>query len=136
MLDDLQFSRRKWGFFKAILVTHVLGFMFLDEASRRWAERPIRLYASAVGSTRTKTMLDPSMPLIMRIMARFGTTPTASAQNAIRLLLDAHPPEPRAALFRNPKQFVPSPFAVPADEATQLWDLCSALAARNRLDLP
>lgn len=41
-LDGLQFAHRKWSFFKAILSTHVLGFEFLNEAGRRWANRRCR----------------------------------------------------------------------------------------------
>jgi NAD(P)-dependent dehydrogenase (short-subunit alcohol dehydrogenase family) len=135
-LDDLQFEQRKWSFFKAILVTHVEGFMFLDEAARRWADLPVRLYASAVGTTKTKVMQDSNMPLIMRWMARFGTTPEISARNSIRLLLDATAPEPTAALYKNPKKFVPSPFGVPAAEAARLWDITTQIAAAKGVVLP
>jgi NAD(P)-dependent dehydrogenase (short-subunit alcohol dehydrogenase family) len=135
-LEDLQFERRKWSFFKAILVTHVEGFMFLDEASRRWADLPVRLYASGVGTTKTKVMQDPNMPLIMRLIVRFGTTPEISAQNSIRLLLDAAPPAMKAALYKNPKKFTPSPFAVPAAEAARFWDITTEIAASKGLVLP
>lgn len=135
-LDDLQFEKRRWGFFKAILVTHIEGFMFLDEASRRWADKPVRLYASGVGSTKTKVMQDAGMPLIMRLMARFGTTPEISAQNAIRLLLDPQAPAMKAALYKSPKKFEPSPFGVPATEAARLWDITTRLAAAKGVVLP
>lgn len=135
-LDDLQFERRKWSFFKAILTTHVQGFLFLDEASRRWADRQIGLYATGVGSTRTKAMLDPAMPLIMRIMGRFGTTAEKSAVNATRLLLDEAPPAMQAAIFKNPKSFTPAPFDLPSQEAKQLWDITTALASSKGVYLP
>lgn len=136
VLDDLQFERRKWTFFKAILATHVLGFEFLDEAARRWADLPVRLYATGVGTTKTRTMQDPLMPLVMRVMALFGTTPEKSARNAVRLLLDAQPPALKAAILRNPGKFAPEPIEVPAPEATQLWDATTALAAEYGLALP
>ena len=135
VLDDLQFSQRKWGFFKAVLTTHVEGFLFLDEAGRRWAGRPVSLYASGVGSTRTQAMQDPAMPLIMRIMGRFGTTPEKSAANAIRLLLDERPPAMKAAILKNPKAFKPEPFDVPADAALRLWDITTAIAAERGVGL-
>lgn len=136
VLDDLQFERRKWGFFKAILVTHVEGFMFLEEAGRRWASRPVRLYASGVGSTRTQAMQDPSMPLIMRIMGRFGATPESSARNAIRLLLDDQPPALQSAILKNPRKFVPEPLDMPAHEAARLWDITTKVAAAHGISLP
>ncbi|OAN56255.1 SDR family NAD(P)-dependent oxidoreductase [Sphingobium sp. TCM1] len=136
VLDDLQFERRKWSFFKAILTTHVQGFEFLDEAARQWADLPVRLYATGVGSTKTKAMQDPDMPLIMRIMARFGTTPDKSARNAIRLLLDAEPPALKVAILPKPDRFTPEPMDVPAAEAAALWDITTALSARHGVILP
>ena len=135
-LDDLQFERRKWRFFKAILTTHVQGFLFLDEASRRWADRQIGLYATGVASTRTRAMLDPAMPLIMRIMGRLGITAEKSAVNATRLLLDEARPAMQAAIFKNPKRFTPAPFDLPAQEGGRLWDITTALARRRGVVLP
>src|SRR5690606_27562736 len=85
-LDDLQFERRKWGFYKSLLGTHILGFLHIQEAARRWRELPVALTATCVGPTKTKAMLDPRMPLSMRLMGRFGTTPEVSAANAVRAL--------------------------------------------------
>lgn len=135
-LDDLQFERRKWSFFKAILTTHVQGALFLDEAGRRWAGQPVSLYATAVSSTKTQAMQDPAMPLIMRAMGWFGTTPEKSATNAIRLLLDDAPPALRAGFLKNPKTFEPGPFDVPAAEAARLWDITTQLAGARGVDLP
>jgi NAD(P)-dependent dehydrogenase (short-subunit alcohol dehydrogenase family) len=135
-LDDLQFDRRKWGFFKAILTTHVQGFLFLDEATRRWADRPIGLYAAAVSSTRTKAMQDPAMPRIMRIMGRFGTTPERSAVNPTQLLLDDKPPQRRAALYKNPKRLIASGFDVTSDAAARLWTITTDIAAQRGVFLP
>ncbi|WP_257538587.1 SDR family NAD(P)-dependent oxidoreductase [Sphingobium sp. CFD-1] len=135
-LDDLQFERRKWGFFKAILTTHVEGFLFLDEASRRWSDRPIGLYATGVASTKTKAMQDPAMPLIMQMMGWFGTTPEKSAVNATRLLLDDKRPALKAAIFKNPKAFEPTPFDMPPQEAARLWDITTDIATRKGVHLP
>lgn len=134
-LDDLQFEHRKWSFFKSVLSTHVMGFEFLDEASRRWSDLPIGLYATCVGSTKTKAMMSPEMPLIMRLMGKFGTTADKSARNAIRVLTEPQPPA-RAGRFSNPKAYKIEPFAVPADEAGRLWSITTQLAADRGLDLP
>lgn len=136
ILNDLQFEHRKWGFFKSVLSTHMMGFEHLDEAARRWPDRPVRFYATAVGSTRTKAMQSPEMPLVMRLMGRFGTTAEKSARNAVRVLLDPQPPELRAGLFGKPDRFSVEPFAVPANEAARLWDITSDLAARHGVILP
>jgi NAD(P)-dependent dehydrogenase (short-subunit alcohol dehydrogenase family) len=134
--DDLQFERSKWSFFKAILTTHVLGFMFLDEASRRWAGKPITLHATGIGTTRTKVMTSPDMHWIMRFMAKFGTTPEKSSQNAIRLLLGRDRPEPAKGLLKSPGKFVISPFDTPAAEAERLWGLTTEIAAKHGVTLP
>jgi hypothetical protein len=48
--------------------------------------QPVTISASCVGSTRTKAMSDPLMPLSMRFMGALGARPEISAQNAVRLL--------------------------------------------------
>jgi NAD(P)-dependent dehydrogenase (short-subunit alcohol dehydrogenase family) len=135
-LDDLQFERRKWGFFKAILSSQVEGFLFLDEAGRRWSDRPIALYAAAMPSTRTKAMLDPAMPMIMRLMGRFGASPERSAGNPTRLLLDEQALGPRVGILSDHKRFVATPFDVPTNEAARLWDITTRLAASKGVELP
>ena len=35
--------------------------MFLDEASRRWADMPITLHATGIGTTKTKVMTSPDI---------------------------------------------------------------------------
>jgi NAD(P)-dependent dehydrogenase (short-subunit alcohol dehydrogenase family) len=134
--EDLQFERHKWSFFKSILTTHVLGFMFLDEASRRWAGKPITLHATGIGTTRTKVMTSPDMHWIMRFMARFGTTPDKSAQNAIRLLIGSDVPQPAKGLLKNPSKFAISDFDTPQSEAAALWDITSNLARDRGVTLP
>lgn len=130
VMDDLQYEHRKWSFFKAILSTHVMGFMFLDQASRRWADASVRLYATGVNTTKTKVMADPDMHWIMRLMANFGTKPETSAQNAVRLLLSSQSPEPRAGLLKHAGKYVISPFDHPQEEAERLWDTTTTLAAK------
>lgn len=127
-LDDLQFERRKWGFFKAVLGTHLLGFLHIEEANRQWRDRPVTLAAACVGSTKTKSMSDPAMPLIMRLMGLFGTAPEASARNAVRLLTEANAQDARGAVLRNPKTFRPEPIALDEAKAAKLWAITTDLA--------
>jgi hypothetical protein len=106
-LDDLQFEHRKWSFFKSVLGTHILGFMHIQEAAKRWQGQPVTIAASCVGSTKTKAMTDPIMPLAMRLMAVFGTTPEVSAVNAIKYPTAASAAEVNSAVLRNPKKYEP-----------------------------
>lgn len=135
-LDDLQFERRKWSFFKSVLGTHVLGFMHIQEAAARWQGLPVTIAAACVGSTKTKAMLDPQMPLIMRLMGRFGTTPEKSATNAVRLLTQRSAADANGAVLRNPKQYHPEPVAMDRAETARLWDITTELAAQHGLQLP
>src|SRR3546814_12257839 len=88
-LDDLQYERRKWGFFRAVLGTHALGFLHIQEAAARWHGKPVTLAACCVGPTRTKAMQDKRMPVVMRLMGLFGTTPDRSAKNVVTCLTTA-----------------------------------------------
>lgn len=135
-LDDLQFERRKWGFFKAVMGTHLLGFLHIEEASRLWRDRPVTLAAACVGATKTKAMLDPSMPLIMRVMGRIGTTPELSARNAVRLLTVDEAADARGSILRSPKAYRPERIALDAAKATKLWAITTELAARSGVRLP
>ena len=134
--EDLQFEASKWTFFEAILTTHILGFMFLDEASRRWTEKPITLHASGIGTTKTNVMTNPEMHWIMRAMAVFGTTPEKSAQNAIRLLLSSERPEPSTGVLKSSSKFKISPFDHPREEAENLWNITTKLAEGQGIALP
>lgn len=87
--------------------------MFLDEASRRWADMPITLHATGIGTTKTKVMTSPDIHWIMRLMAKFGTTPEKSARNAIALLLNSATPSPAKGLLKKPGEFSISPFDTP-----------------------
>ncbi len=130
-LDDLQFEHRKWGFFRSILGTHLLGFLHIQEAERLWADRPVSLTACCVGSTRTKAMADPAMPLMMRLMGRFGTTPERSAANAVRVLSKASAADARGAILKNPKAYAPEPIAMDTVKAARLWAITTDLAAAH-----
>jgi NAD(P)-dependent dehydrogenase (short-subunit alcohol dehydrogenase family) len=135
-LDDLQFARRKWGFYKAILGTHVLGFLHIQEAAKRWHGMPITICASCVGPTRTKAMADPVMPLSMRLMGLFATQPEVSAVNAVKILTGASTGNANGSIFRKPKQYRAEPLSLDPASAARLWDLTAAAAASRGLQLP
>lgn len=135
-LKDLQFEQRKWGLFKALLASQIEGFLFLDEAGRRWADKPVSLYASIVGATKTQTMKSPEVPLIMRAMGVFGTTPERSARNAVHALLTDTPPQMKTAIYRNPKAAEVSAFDVPGDVAVKLWGITTDIALERGVTLP
>lgn len=134
-LDDLHFERRKFGFYKAILGTHLLGFLHIQEATKRWADKPVTLSASCVGSTKTKVMSAPEMPLSMRFLAMFGTSPEVSAVNAIRLLTKTSAVDASGAVLRNPKQYTPEPIALDPAKAAKLWAMTEDLA-NSKLSSP
>jgi NAD(P)-dependent dehydrogenase (short-subunit alcohol dehydrogenase family) len=135
-LDDPQFEQRKWSFFKSVLGTHLLGFLHVQEAAKRWNDRSITISAACVNSTKTKAMSDPSRPIIMRLMGLFGTTPEKSAVNAVRLLTDASSADANGAVLRNPKRFSPEPLALDPADAAKLWAITGQTAARGGVTLP
>ncbi|WP_051926516.1 SDR family NAD(P)-dependent oxidoreductase [Pantoea sp. 9140] len=135
-LDDLQFERRKWGFFKSVLGTHILGFLHIQEAAQRWRDLPVSLTATCVNSTKTKAMADPRMPLAMRLMGQFGTTPEVSATNAVRVLTQASAQGLNGAVLRRPKRFEPQALQFDSGDAARLWDITTELAAQRGLRLP
>ncbi|OAN52599.1 hypothetical protein A7Q26_07275 [Sphingobium sp. TCM1] len=135
-LDDLQFDRRKWSFFRSVLGTHLLGFLHIQEATKRWENRPVTLTACCVNSTRTKAMSDPAMPLIMRLMGRFGTTPELSARNAVGLLTEASARGAAGTVLRNPARYAPEPLILEAQEAAKLWDITTSIAGQGGMALP
>ena len=126
-LDDLQFEQRKFGFYKALLGTHLLGFLHIQEATRRWADKPVTLSAVCVGSTNTKVMSAPEMPLTMRLLGLVATSPEASAVNAIRLLTSKSAADARGAVLRNPKRYTPEPIALDPNKAAKLWAITDDL---------
>src|SRR5271167_2891292 len=135
-LDDLQFERRKWTFFKSVLGTHLLGFLHIQEAAQRWQGQPVTISASCVGSTKTKAMSDPAMPLVMRLMGAFGARPEISAQNAVRLLTLDSACDANSAVLRSPNRYSPERLAQSSAQAAKLWDITTRIAAQNRLMLP
>lgn len=135
-LNDLQFEHRKWSFFKSILGTHHLGFLHLYEASKRWADLPISLTASCVESVKTKAMTDPQMPLIMRLMGRFGTTPELAARNAVTLLATESASPLKAVIVRKSKLYNPEPLQLNDADAARLWDITTDIAAKAGVVLP
>jgi len=135
-LDDLQFKQRKWSFFKSILGPHLLGFLQIQEATKRWQGKPVTIAASCVGSTKTKAMSDPSMPLVMRLMGAFGARPEVSAENAVRLLTQASIKDADGAVLRAPKRYRPERLAMDSAQAARLWEITRAIAETKRLTLP
>jgi NAD(P)-dependent dehydrogenase (short-subunit alcohol dehydrogenase family) len=135
-LDDLQYERTKWTFFKSALGSHALSFLHIQEAARRWADRPVTLTASCVGPTKTKVMVDPKMPLIMRILGKIGTKPEISARNAVTALIKSSADDIKGAILRKPKAWTPERIAFDPSKAAKLWDLTTNLAARQGITLP
>jgi len=135
-LDDLQFERRKWSFFKSILGTHHLGFLHIQQATNLWSDLPVSLAACCVESVKTKAMLDPQMPLIMRIMGRFGTTPELASINAVRVLTAADANELKGVIVRKSKEYKPEKLQLNSADAEKLWGLTTDIGSRHGLLLP
>ncbi|MFE0756360.1 SDR family NAD(P)-dependent oxidoreductase [Inquilinus sp. NPDC058860] len=134
-LGDLQYERTRWTFFKSALGSHALSFLHIQEASRRWSDRPVTLTAACVGPTKTKVMLDPRMPPIMRLLGMIGTRPEVSARNAVTALVKASAADANGAILRKPKSWTPEPLAFDAGKATKLWDITSVLTAQHGVTL-
>jgi len=127
-LDDLQYEQRKWGFFKAVLGTHALGFLHIQEATREWRDKPVTLTACCVGPTKTKAMQDKRMPLVMRLMGLVGTTPEKSARNVVTSLTKASAADISGAVLREPKAWTPKNIDWDTAKAAKLWDITTRLA--------
>lgn len=134
-LDDLQFNKRKWTFFKSILGTHYLGFLHLYEASKRWQDLPISTVATCVESVKTKAMTDPNMPLIMRILGFFGTTPELASRNAVHLLTAKDRSQLKSAIVRHSKKYEIEHLEMDSVESEKLWDITTAIAKKCGIDL-
>ena len=119
-----------------MLGTHILGFLHIQEAARRWAGRQVMIAVSCVGTTRTKAMTDPAMPFIMRLMARFGTSPEISAANSVRLLAAASARETNGAVLQKPARYSPQPLALDLADANKLWGLTGRICQAHGLKLP
>lgn len=135
-LDDLQFERRKWSFFKSILGTHHLGFLALQEAAKRYADLPVSFAASCVEVVKTQSMQDPKMPFIMRLMGMFGTTPELASRNAVTLLTTADASGLKGVIVPKSKEYAPQPLNRDAADAAKLWDITTRLAQQKGLQLP
>lgn len=135
-LNDLQFEHRKWSFFKSILGTHHLGFLHLYEASRRWKDLPVSAIATCVESVKTKAMTDPEMPLIMKIMGYFGTTPELASRNAVRLLTTDDNSPLKSAITRHSKKYEIENLQMDPLEAEKLWDITTEIAKKGGVELP
>ena len=134
-LDDLQYQNTKWSFFKSVLGSHALSFLHIQEASRRWSALPVTIAAVCVGPTKTKAMLDPKMPLIMRLLGMIGTKPEISACNAVAALAKASASDARGSVLRKPKAWTPQPILFDAIKAAKLWDITTSLAAQHHVRL-
>jgi NAD(P)-dependent dehydrogenase (short-subunit alcohol dehydrogenase family) len=115
--DDLQFERSRWGFFKAILRTNALNSLLVQEAARRWQSRPVTITGAWAQNVKTKVMLDPAMPAVMRLLVQ------ADARAA------------NGALLRSSRRYAPEPLALDATRAARLWEITGELAARRGLTL-
>jgi hypothetical protein len=106
------------------------------QAARHWQELPVTIAASCVGSTKTKAMTDKNMPLAMRLMGRFGTTPERSALNAVRFLTMRNAAEANGSILRKPKSYSPDRLKLDTVKAARLWDITGELARQRGLALP
>ncbi|QIW96244.1 hypothetical protein AMS68_001762 [Peltaster fructicola] len=129
-LNDLQYEKTSWGFYKACIGTHNLFFMFIQEARLRWQQQAISIAAVCVSSTKTKMQLDPSMPLLMRLSNYFAVTPEVSAQNIITYMRWRKIEEKdRFGIFWDYKKSQISEPQQPEQSARQLWSYTKQIAA-------
>ncbi|MEU6381603.1 SDR family NAD(P)-dependent oxidoreductase [Streptomyces sp. NPDC046909] len=135
-LDDLQFERRTWGFFKSMLPNHQLNYFHVQEAARRWADRPVTLTLFCVGPTKTKVMGDKNMHPVNRLAVRFGMPPERSARNAVRVLTAASAQDVNGTVLRNATSFSPEKLAMDTTHTAKLWDITGTIAAEHGTELP
>ncbi|PSJ57448.1 SDR family NAD(P)-dependent oxidoreductase [Kumtagia ephedrae] len=135
-LNDLQYEKRNWGFFRAVLGTQALGFLHVQEAARRWRGGAVSIAACCARPTKTKAMLDKRMPFIMRVMGRFGTTPEKSARNIVAFLTHASVSDANGAALRNPSRWRPRPIGWNCEKAAKLWEITTQIAAERGVKLP
>lgn len=135
-LDDLQFETHSFSFWKSVLGTHNLGFMFLQEAATRWRNRPVSLNMICVPSTKTKSMSDPNMPLLMRILGWFGTKPEIAAKNVVTFLEASSIGEAdRFGVMYDPKKLKVSHPGMDEEKAAKLWSITYNLAKEKGVEL-
>jgi hypothetical protein len=128
-LDDLQFENSKFSFWRAILGTHNLSFMFIQGAAGRWRDRPVSITATCVGPTKTKVMSDSKMPLLMRMMGWFGTTAEVSARGVIQVLTASEIPhdDKFGIMWKSNKPDISAP-NFSSEKVAKLWDITRRIA--------
>lgn len=80
-------------------------------------------------------MFDPAMPLIMRIMGRFGTTPELASRNAVRILT-ADSVALKGVIVPTSRVFERRPLKLASADAQRLWAIITDIAAERGLALP
>ena len=80
-------------------------------------------------------MLDPKMPLIMRILGMVGTKPEISARNAVTTLVKSSAGGANGAVLRKPRAWTPERLAFDPAKAAKLWDITTQLAADHGVTL-
>ncbi len=118
------------------MAPQALGFLHIQEAAKRWNGTGITLSAVCAGPTRTKVMQDKRMPLIMRLIGRFGASPEVSAQNIVDYVTRASAADAKGAALRDPKRWSPQPLHWSEQNAAKLWDKTSRIAGDHGIDLP
>lgn len=135
-LDDLHYERTPWSFFKAVPATQALGLLHVQEAAKRWSTNHVTIGAVCAGPTRTKVMQDKRMPLIMRLMGRFGAAPEVSARNIVAYLTRASVNDADGAALRDPRQWSPQQLTWNTRNAAKLWDATTRIAREHGVELP
>ncbi|AKT42467.1 SDR family NAD(P)-dependent oxidoreductase [Chondromyces crocatus] len=134
-LDDLQFTRRRWSLLPTLMSSQVLGYLHVQEATRRWHDLPVTATIACVGMTRTATVRD--FPWYIRVLYQlFAETPESAARNVIRLLLDADTRRAKGAVIYNPGRFEPVPIRHDPALTERTWHLSEALARARGFAFP
>ncbi|NUP14331.1 MAG: SDR family oxidoreductase [Polyangiaceae bacterium] len=130
-IDDLQFERRKWTLMASLMSSQVLGFLHVQEASRRWNDRPVTIALACVGPTSTDTIR--AQPWWVRALyGVIATTPERSAANAVRFLLEEDVRVARGAVFRSSKKYRSEPIAYEAHLAAKVWEVTEKILSPDR----
>lgn len=102
-LDDLQFERRRWSLVASLMSSQVLGYLHVQEATRRWRALPVSATIACVGMTRTKGTSE--LPWGLRHLYHlFSATPERAAENVVRALTIADAGPLRGAAFFDPRR--------------------------------
>lgn len=81
-------------------------------------------------------MLNPEMPLIMRIMGHFGTTPELVSTNVVRVLITADAAGLKGVIVRKSKEYKPEKLQLNSADAEKLRGLATAVGSSHGLLLP